>query len=44
MYLNVVGVCGAGEVRVDLLALLALVEILELHLDVGGGLLIRVLA
>jgi len=42
--LDVVGICGTGEVRVDLLRLLALVEVFKLHLDVGSGLLIGVLA
>ena len=32
--LDVVGVRGAREVRVDLLGVFALVEIFELHLDV----------
>lgn len=42
--LDVVGICGAGEVRVDLFRLLALVEVFELHLYVRSGLLVRVLA
>ena len=42
--LDVVGICGASKMRVDLLRLLALVEIFELHLYVRRGLLIGVLA
>ena len=41
---DVVGVRGAGEVGVDLLLVLALVEVLELHLDVGRRVLVRVRA
>ena len=41
---DVVGVGGAGEVGVDLLLVLALVEVLELHLDVGRRVLVRVRA
>ena len=40
--LDVVGVCGAREVRVDLLRVLALVEVLELLLDVRRRVLKRV--
>ncbi len=40
--LHVVGVGGAREVRVDLFGVLALVEVLELHLDVGRRVLVRV--
>ncbi|KPP72588.1 hypothetical protein Z043_108396, partial [Scleropages formosus] len=42
--LDVAGVRGAGEVRVDLLGLLVAVEVLELALDVDCCLLVRVLA
>ena len=41
-YLNVVGVCGAGEVGVDILHSLTLVEVFELHLNVGGCLFVTV--
>jgi len=40
--LDVVGVGGAREVRVDLLGVFALVQILELLLDVRRRLLVRV--
>ena len=39
---DVVGVGGAREVGVHLLLILALVEVLELHLDVGRRVLVRV--
>ena len=41
---NVVGVGRAREVGVHLLLVLALVEVLELHLDVGRRVLVRVRA
>lgn len=40
--LHVLGVCGAGEVGVNLLGVLPLVQVLELTLDVGGRFLVRV--
>lgn len=40
--LHILGVCGAGEVSVNLLGVLPLVQVLELTLNVGGGLLVRV--
>ena len=40
--LHVLGVGGAGEVGVDLLGVLPLVQVLELTLDVGGRLLVCV--
>ena len=40
--LHILGVCGAGEVGVDLLGVLPLVQVLELTLDVGSCLLVRV--
>ena len=40
--LNVAGVGGASEMRVDLFLFLALVQILELELNVGGRILERV--
>jgi len=42
--LDVIGVGGAGEVGVDLLRVLLLVQILKLQLDVGRRLLVRVCA
>ena len=38
---DVVGVGGAREVRVHLLHVLALVQVLELELDVVGAVLVR---
>lgn len=40
--LHILGVCGAGEVGVNLLGVLPLIQILKLTLDVGGRFLIRV--
>lgn len=40
--LHVLGVGGAREVRVDLLGVLALVQVLKLRLDVAGCLLVLV--
>ena len=40
--LHVLGVGGAGEVSVDLLRVLPLVQVLKLTLDVGGHLLVDV--
>ncbi len=40
--LDVVGVGGTCEVGIDLLLILAFVQILKLHLDVGGCLFICV--
>lgn len=40
--LHILGVGGAGEVGVDLLGVLPLVQVLELTLDVGGRLLVGV--
>ena len=37
---DVVGVGGAGEVRVHLLGVLPLVQVLEFHLDVARGVLV----
>lgn len=39
--LYVLGVCGTGEVCVDLLCVLSSVQILKLALDVGSRLLVR---
>jgi hypothetical protein len=41
--LDVTGVGGTSEVRIDLLGLLVAVEVLELTLDVDRGFLVRVL-
>ena len=38
---DVVGVRGAGEVRVDLLLVLPVVQVLELKLDVRRAVLVR---
>ena len=37
---DVVGICGTGEVRVDLLHVLALVQVLKFKLDVVGAILV----
>lgn len=40
--LHVLGICGAGEVGVNLLGVLPLVQVLKLTLDVGSCFLVRV--
>lgn len=42
--LHILGVCGAGEVGVNLLGVLPLVQVLKLTLNVGGCFLIRIRA
>lgn len=40
--LHVLGICGAGEVGVNLLGVLPLVQVLKLTLDVSSCFLVRV--
>lgn len=40
--LHILGICGAGEVGVNLLGVLPLVQVLKLTLDVGSCFLVRV--
>ena len=40
--LDVVGICGTSEMCVDLLLILAFVQVLKLHLDVGSCFLVCV--
>lgn len=40
--LDVVCVCGAGEVGVDFLSFFTFVQVLELHLDICGCFLVRI--
>lgn len=40
--LHVLGICGTGEVGVNLLCVLPLVQVLKLTLDVGSCFLVRV--
>lgn len=42
--LHILGVCGAGEVGVNLLGVLPLVQVLKLTLDVGSCFLVRIRA